>query len=221
MTKIITLDGPSGSGKGTVGRALAIDLGFDYLDSGLLYRSLALNALINHLDLNDEFGIAATVDDVSLEFSLCSPVVTLNGTDVTDEIRSERVSLASSKIAKYTSVRKKFIDFQRKFSRGHGLIADGRDMGSVIFPSADLKIFLTASVKVRANRRYKELIARGENVSLRDLDRRIAMRDKADRERKVSPLIAGEGAIVIDASEKSVNEVKKEIIHFFDLIPKL
>ncbi len=101
------------------------------------------------------------------------------------------------------------------------MIADGRDMGSVIFPSADLKIFLTASVKVRANRRYKELIARGENVSLRDLERRIALRDKGDRERKVSPLIAGEGAIVIDASEKSVNEVKKEIIHYFDLIPSV
>lgn len=101
------------------------------------------------------------------------------------------------------------------------MIADGRDMGSVIFPSADLKIFLTASVKVRANRRYKELIARGENVSLRDLERRIALRDKGDRERKVSPLTAGEGAIIIDASEKSVNEVKKEIIHYFDSIPRV
>ena len=187
MTKIITLDGPSGSGKGTVGRALAIDLGFDYLDSGLLYRSLALNALTNQLDLNDEFGIAATVNDVSLEFSLCSPIVTLNGADVTDEIRSERVSLASSKIAKYRLVRKRLVDFQRKFSRGHGLIADGRDMGSVIFPSADLKIFLTASVKVRANRRYKELIARGENVSLRAVQVQLEERDRRDKSLLISP----------------------------------
>ena len=186
MTKIITLDGPSGSGKGTVGRALAIDLGFDYLDSGLLYRSVALNALINNIDLNNEFGIATTVNDVSLEFSLRSPVVTLNGVDVTNEIRSEKVSLASSKIAKYSLVRNQLVDFQRKCLKGDGLIADGRDMGSVIFPSADLKIFLTASVKVRANRRYKELIARGENVSLRDLERRISLRDKGDKERSIS-----------------------------------
>ena len=189
-------------------------LNFEFFSSGLLYRVIALhNEKTNSFNLN-EFEIISN-----------DPVVCKVDGNVYEEenLYTPQINRKSSEIAQLSEIRilvSNVLKFLFDNSKT-GLVVEGRDMGSVIFPSADLKIFLTASVKVRANRRYKELIARGENVSLRDLERRIALRDKGDRERKVSPLIAGEDAIVIDASEKSVNEVKKEIIHYFDLIPSV
>jgi len=216
--KIVTLDGPSGSGKGTVGRLLARILNFNYLDSGLLYRAVAIQAIKNDIVLSDVNNIEEIARCMNLEFSLEDNKIFLNGFDVSNLIRTEDISIVSSKVAQLKSVRAILHDIQRSYLKGNGLIADGRDMGTVIFPDADLKIFITASQEARAYRRHKELLGRGESVSLRDLKRSIASRDRSDSERKISPLVPAVDAIIIDTSHKTVEEVKNEIIKHYSSI---
>ncbi len=210
--KIVTLDGPSGSGKGTVGRLLAQVLNFNYLDSGLLYRGVAILVIEKGIALSDVSNIEEIARNMNLEFSSENNKIFLDGIDVSNSIRTEEISIVSSKVAQLKSVRAILHEIQRGYLKGNGLIADGRDMGTVIFPDADLKIFITASPEARAYRRHKELLGRGESVSLRDLERSIASRDRSDSERKISPLVPAVDAIIIDTSNMTVEEVKDEIV---------
>ena len=213
--KIVTLDGPSGSGKGTVGRLLARELNFNYLDSGLLYRAVAILVIENCIALSEVNNIEGIARNMNLEFSSENNKIFLDGIDVSNSIRTEEISIVSSKVAQLKSVRAILHEIQRGYLKGNGLIADGRDMGTVIFPDADLKIFITASPEVRAYRRHKELLGRGESVSLRDLERSIASRDRSDSERKISPLVPAVDAIIIDTSNMTVEEVKDEIVKHY------
>lgn len=213
--KIVTLDGPSGSGKGTVGRLLAQVLNFNYLDSGLLYRGVAILVIEKGIALSDVSNIEEIARNMNLEFSSENNKIFLDGIDVSNSIRTEEISIVSSKVAQLKSVRAILYEIQRGYLKGNGLIADGRDMGTVIFPDADLKIFITASPEARAYRRHKELLGRGESVSLRDLERSIASRDRSDSERKISPLVPAVDAIIIDTSNMTVEEVKDEIVKHY------
>ena len=213
--KIVTLDGPSGSGKGTVGRLLARVLNFNYLDSGLLYRAVAILVIEKGIALSDVSNIEEIARNMNLEFSSENNKIFLDGIDVSNLIRIEKISIVSSKVAQLKSVRAILHEIQRGYLKGNGLIADGRDMGTVIFPDADLKIFITASPAARAYRRHKELLGRGESVSLRDLERSIASRDRSDSERKISPLVPAVDAIIIDTSNMTVEEVKDEIVKHY------
>ncbi len=213
--KIVTLDGPSGSGKGTVGRLLARELNFSYLDSGLLYRAVAMIVIEKDIALSVVDNIEEIARNMNLEFSPEDNKIFLDGIDVSNSIRTEQISIVSSKVAQLKSVRAILHEIQRGYLKGNGLIADGRDMGTVIFPDADLKIFITASPEARAYRRHKELLGRGESVSLRDLERSIASRDRSDSERKISPLVPAVDAIIIDTSNMTVEEVKDEIVKHY------
>ena len=213
--KIVTLDGPSGSGKGTVGRLLAQVLNFNYLDSGLLYRGVAILVIEKDIALSDVSNIEEIARNMNLEFSSENNKIFLDGIDVSNSIRTEEISIVSSKVAQLKAVRAILHEIQRGYLKGNGLIADGRDMGTVIFPDADLKIFITASPEARAYRRHKELLGRGESVSLRDLERSIASRDRSDSERKISPLVPAVDAIIIDTSNMTVEEVKDEIVKHY------
>jgi len=210
---VITVDGPSGSGKGTVAMRLAEDLGWHFLDSGALYRLVAVAALDRGIESSDEtaLGNVAASLDVNFGVSVDGMVILLDGNYITGRLRSEDVSIFASKISAFPAVRSALVKRQRAFRKAPGLVADGRDMGTVIFPDAVLKIFLTASVEARAERRYKQLKEKGENVNLSRLFRDIKKRDERDSSRAVSPLKPADDAHVIDSTELGINEVVKKI----------
>ena len=213
MRKVITVDGPSGVGKGTLCQNLARERGWAYLDSGALYRLLALQALAADKVDAPAAEIAALVGAMQIDFRLdergCT--VLLNGAPVGGELRTERCGNAASKIAAYPEVRAALLDFQRGFGGEAPLIADGRDMGTVVFPDAPLKFFLTASAEIRAERRYKQLLAQGESVNLRAIYAEIAERDARDRSRSVAPLIPASDAVVIDTGNLSISDVQQRV----------
>lgn len=215
MTNIITIDGPSGSGKGTVSRILAKKLSYDYLDSGALYRLLGIAAMRSSIDLDDTKSLAEIAEQMDVEFQLSTDgqfKVVLDADDVTSELRLEVTGALASKIAAYGLVRRVLLTRQRAFASGVGLVADGRDMGTVVFPDAELKIYLTASVEQRTNRRYKELLEKGEDVSLRALAEQVRARDERDMNRAESPLVAADDAIELDSSHMSIDEVVEAIM---------
>jgi cytidylate kinase len=215
MTKIITVDGPSGSGKGTVSRLLAEKLSFRYLDSGALYRVLSIAAMRRKVDVSNkaELSLIATHMDVIFKTSAQGDFqILLEGENVTSDLRTEDTGALASEIAAYTEVRTALLKRQRLFAQGDGLVADGRDMGTVVFPAADLKIYLTASIEERAKRRHKELIEKGEDVSLRALAEQVAARDERDMKREVSPLVAAEDAIELDTSDMSAKQVLETVL---------
>ncbi len=219
MTKIITIDGPSGSGKGTVSRMIADKLSFNYLDSGALYRLLTIAASRRKVDTDDVTGLSMLAEHMDIRFITSAEgqfKALLEEDDVTAEMRTEDTGVRASKIAAYNDVRGALLKRQRSFARGGGLVADGRDMGTVVFPEADLKIYLTASIDERANRRYKELIEKGEDVSLRALAEQVRARDERDMNREVSPLVAAEDAIELDSSLMSAKEVLETVMHIID-----
>ena len=208
---VITIDGPSGSGKGTVCQALAAELGWHLLDSGALYRLVAL-AATNHSVAPDNaqaLEVLAAHLDVHFEVErVGKPAkVVLEGEDVTAEIRREEIGSRASQVAALPAVRQALLQRQRAFLAQPGLLADGRDMGTVVFPGADLKIYLTASAEQRAQRRYKQLKEKGESVSLPQLIRDIEARDKRDTERPVAPLKPATDAITIDTTRMTIAEV--------------
>ena len=217
MTKIITIDGPSGSGKGSVSRLLAKTLGFSYLDSGALYRLLSIAASRHQVVSNNQKGLKSLAEHMDIRFETGDEgglIALLEGEDVTLEMRTENTGELASKIAGHSDVRSALLKRQRLFATGEGLVADGRDMGTVIFPAADLKIYLTASIDERARRRYKELLEKGEDVSLRALAEQVRARDERDMSREVSPLVPAEDAIELDTSNLSIEEVLETILDF-------
>ncbi len=211
---VITIDGPGGSGKGTVSLRLAELLGWHLLDSGALYRLVAVAALQEQLPLEDEVRLGHLAASLDAGFTVTNREikVMLNGQDVSQQLRSEEVSALSSRLAALKEVRAALVDRQRAFRQHPGLVADGRDMGTVIFPDAPLKIYLTASVEVRARRRYKQLKEKGESVNLPRLFREIEERDRRDQNRPVAPLRPAFDSHIIDSSELSVDEVLGKIL---------
>ncbi|MEE8495006.1 MAG: (d)CMP kinase [Xanthomonadales bacterium] len=208
---VITIDGPVGSGKGTIAKRLAQNLGWHLLDSGALYRIVAVAAMERAIEVDDERLLGELAGHLELRFTGDEVVVLLDGNRITGQLRSEQAGVFASKIAGVPAVRAALVHRQRAFRKPPGLVADGRDMGTVIFPDAKLKIFLTASVEVRADRRYKQLKKKGENVSLSRLFRDIEKRDKRDRSRSISPLIPAADAQLMDATEMSIEMVLEEI----------
>lgn len=213
---IIAIDGPAGSGKSTISKLIAKDLDLIYLDTGAMYRLVTLKALkMGILDENLENldKINELLDN--LEIDIREDGFYLDGVDVSEEIRKPIVSENVSKIAAIKEVRIKMVDLQRAFSKAKNVILDGRDIGTVVFPNADLKVFLVADARERANRRYKELTEKGENVSLEEIYQNILMRDKIDSTREEAPLKKAEDAIEVDTTSKSIDEVKEEILNLY------
>ena len=201
---VITIDGPSGSGKGTISQTLAEQLGWHYLDSGALYRLLAYAALQQSVALDDEDGLVALAGRLSESYQLPTrdkPHILLGGVDVGDALRTEDCAAAASKTAGLPLIRQALLAWQRHYRQPPGLVADGRDMGTVVFPDADLKLFLTARPEVRAERRYNQLKNKGIDVNIESLIGEVKARDRRDESRKVSPLKPADGALLVDNSD--------------------
>ena len=215
---IIAIDGPAGSGKSTIARLIAKDKGLIYLDTGAMYRLVTLKALnkgiLGNNDLNYLEEIKKLLDNLNIDIK--ENGFYLDNVDVSQEIRKPIVSENVSDVAAIREVREKMVDLQRKFSESKNVILDGRDIGTVVFPNADLKIFLIADAKERAKRRYKELVEKGENVEIEEIYENILKRDKIDSTRKESPLKKAEDAIEVDTTSKNIEEVKNEILRMIN-----
>ena len=214
---VLTIDGPSGAGKGTISRAVAKKLGWHYLDSGSIYRSLAISALDKQIDLMDESAVTQVAKSMQLTFE-CNEelIVTLDGVDITARLPTEETGATASKIAAYPAVREVLLQKQKDFRQYPGLVADGRDMGTVVFADADFKVFLTASAKERGERRFKQLKEKGIDANLGKITREIELRDRRDSERKTAPLIPAEDAFYLDSSDLTIDEVIKQVITLTD-----
>ena len=216
---VIAIDGPSASGKGTVAYEIAVALGFHFLDSGALYRIVALAALDRGLPLENASDIASTA--LNLDVKFMADTVYLQGRDVSTAIRDERVSAAASKVAALPPVRSALLDRQRAFRQQPGLVADGRDMGSVVFPDAELKIFLTADAEERARRRYKQLMEKGLSANMDALLQEILERDRRDSERVVAPLQKVADAVELDTTRLSVDQAVARVLALYkERVPK-
>ena len=208
---VIAIDGPSSSGKGTVASLVAERLGWNLLDSGALYRGVAWAALQRGIDLDEAEALASMTRH--LVFDMKPGAIHIDGVDVTQAIREEPISIGSSRVARLKPVREALRMVQTGMRRPPGLVADGRDMGTVVFPSAELKVFLDASVEERARRRHKQLIDKGSGVSLSDLFASLRARDERDRSRSVSPLRADDDAVMIDTTRMSISAVVDEVLN--------
>jgi len=218
MTKppVIAIDGPSGSGKGTIASELASKLDFNYLDSGAIYRTLGIAVQKANVDFMNHAQIVEIYNKSDIAFESVKPHnVILNGKDVSMLIRSQMGSDVASKLGQIPEIRDILLEGQRAYRREPGLVADGRDMGTTVFPDASLKIFLTASVKERANRRYKQLITKGIDATLPDLLQDLKERDKRDTERAVSPLKPAEDAVTLDSTDLTIDEVVNQVLKLF------
>lgn len=210
----ITIDGPSGTGKGTLAIRLIRATGWHLLDSGALYRVVAYAAQCEGVGLDAAADLAHIAETLALEFQVDDEAmqIWLDGVDVSADIRSETAGTAASRVAAIPAVRAALLARQREFLQEPGLIADGRDMGTVVFPAAELKIFLTASASIRAERRYKQLKQKGIDVNLARLSEDIAARDRRDEEREVSPLQPASDAIILDTSALDIDAVEESVI---------
>lgn len=208
---VIAIDGPSGSGKGTVAQILARELGWHFLDSGAIYRVLAFAARQRGIALDDVSALARLAQHLPVIFSPIDARISMEGFDIKDEIRTEAAGNAASKVAAITEVRAALLARQRAFREAPGLVADGRDMGTVVFPDAELKIFLTASAEERASRRYKQLMEKGLDANLAHLVTEIAERDRRDATRTVAPLRPAEDAETIDTSDLDIAQTVAQV----------
>ncbi|WFR81121.1 (d)CMP kinase [Janthinobacterium rivuli] len=215
---VIAIDGPTASGKGTVAHRVADKLGFHYLDSGALYRLTALSALRRGTDLRDEHALAKLAEHLPCHFA--GGEILLAHENVTEQIRAEEVGNTASKIAVLPTVRHALVGLQLGFRKTPGLVADGRDMGTVIFPHAPLKVFLTASVEARAQRRYKQLIDKGFSANMEDLLMDLQARDERDTHRAIAPLVPAEGAHVLDTSEMTADEAVETVLKWYASVAK-
>ncbi len=216
---VLTIDGPSGAGKGTVSSRVARALGWNVLDSGAVYRTVALAALRSNLAPDDEDGLIDLCRDLPLTFQAGEGgiEVLLDGKSIGDALRAEKVGVMSSQVAAVPAVRSALLDLQRSFRAPPGLVADGRDMGTVVFPNAEVKVFLDASVAERARRRFQQLKEKdqlneqGEDVTFDRLFRDLEERDRRDRERAVSPTVAADDAVVVDSTDLTLDEVVERV----------
>ena len=217
----IAIDGPAGSGKSSVARRVATMLGYLYLDSGAMYRALALKALGRRVPLDDESHLAALARETRIELRAPTPeheaagaknCVFLDAKDVTKEIRTAEVARAASRLATIAKVREVLVAEQQRAGAGGGIVMEGRDIGTVVFPLAELKIFLDASPEVRAERRWKEHQEKGDNLTLAEVLEEVKERDKRDRERKVSPLVRAADAVLVDNTAMGIEETARLIV---------
>lgn len=207
---IITIDGPAGAGKGTISKLVSQNMGFHYLDSGAIYRVIAFEANQKGLATDQISQITELIDEINIQF--IGDKIFLTDKDVSELIRSEDIGKFASEIAKNEEIRKNILEFQKSFFKPPGLVADGRDMGTVIFPKAKVKIFLTASIQERANRRYKQLILKEKDVNLSDLFQRIKLRDESDKNRKISPLKAANDAYLVKTDNLSIKQSYEKVM---------
>lgn len=215
-TPVIALDGPSGAGKGTISLILARTLGFHYLDSGALYRALAVAAARHQVAADNIEALAVLAAHMDVAFAMAEqgaePRVILEGEDVTTQVRAEDTGIQASRIAALPEVRAALLRRQRAFAKPPGLVADGRDMGTVVFPDATLKVFLTASPEERARRRHNQLIEKGVTATLAELIEAVNERDERDRNRRVAPLRPAQGAMILDSTGRTIDEVVATIL---------
>lgn len=213
---VITIDGPTASGKGTVASRVAQALGFHYLDSGALYRLTAYKTLKQGVDLSDEPAVAQLAAALKPVFK--NGKITLDGEDVTDKIRAEAVGIAASKVAALEAVREALLNVQKEARIEPGLVADGRDMGSVIFPDATLKVFLTASAEARAQRRFNQLKEKGIIANIDTLTQDLRERDRRDMQRTVSPLAPASDAKILDSSSLTIEETVNQVLTWYKTV---
>ncbi|MBP9478745.1 MAG: (d)CMP kinase [Sebaldella sp.] len=206
---IVAIDGPAGSGKSTVSKMIADDIGFIYLDTGAMYRLFAYKLIKENVDMDNNEEELRILEDLNIDMK--NGKFYLDNEDVSDKIRSREVSSGASKVARIKEVREKMVDIQREFSKSKNVILDGRDIGTVVFPNADLKIYLNAASEVRAKRRFEELKEKDKNVNYNEILKEIEERDYHDSSRKESPLRIADDAIVIDTTDFTIDEVKKKI----------
>jgi len=209
---LIAIDGPAGSGKGTIAKLISNKLNLNYLDSGAIYRVIALSAVIKNIPSNQVLKLISLVGNINMEFK--GENILLNNKIVTDKIRTSEISKFSSEIAVHSKLRDEILNLQRSFNQGNGLVAEGRDMTTVVFPNADLKVYLDASPHERANRRYKQLIIKGINVNIYDLTSEIEARDKRDKERKASPLKIADEAKILNTDGLTISQTVDKILTF-------
>jgi cytidylate kinase len=210
---VLTIDGPSGAGKGTISRAVAKLLGWNYLDSGSIYRSLAVACMQANADLSDVAAVCKIAQNMQLGFDCGETLqVNLNGHNITPLLGTETTGNTASIVAAYPEVRAILLQKQKDFQQLPGLVADGRDMGSVVFPEAQYKVYLTASAEERAKRRYKQLIEKGIDANLAQITQEIEARDRRDSERATAPLTVPEGAVYLDSSSLSIQQVIDTVI---------
>jgi len=204
----IALDGPSGAGKSTVGKAVAAKLGYIYVDTGAIYRSIGLYICRLGIAGNDAANIIAALPDIHIQLSCQdgAQYVILNGETISDQIRTQEIAQYASDVSAIPEVRKFLLNLQRNLAKTENILMDGRDIGTVVLPDAQIKIFLTASIEKRAERRYKELLARGQSAQLEQIQKEIAMRDQQDVNRKVAPLRRADDAILLDTSALTLEE---------------
>lgn len=207
---LITIDGPAGSGKGTIAKQLSQELKLNYLDSGAIYRILGFHLKENNIPIENDALVKERIQKAKIQFM--EDIIYLNDRDVTDAIRTESIAKMASLIAAKKTVRESILDLQRSFLQKPGLVAEGRDMGTVVFPEAKHKFFLTATVEERASRRYKQLISKGFDVSMADLVVEIQERDLRDTNRTISPLVPAANAVIIDTTELSPSQVIEFIL---------
>ncbi len=215
MTKI-AIDGPAGAGKSTISKKVASALGFVYIDTGAMYRTVGLKAVRCGVDTNDEKGVIELLPslDIDIRHEGVEQHIYLDGENVSDQIRTPQISMAASNVSRIPAVRLAMVDIQRKLADNHDVVMDGRDIASYVLPDAEIKIFLTASVDARAKRRYDELLEKGESVSFEDVKNEMIQRDTNDSTRAFAPLTVADGAEVIDTSELTLSESIDKVINY-------
>lgn len=210
----IAIDGPAGSGKSTIAKLIAKELNFIYVDSGAMYRTVALYCIENNINLDNDVEVKNVLENITIDFKHenYEQRIFLNGKDVTDLIRTQNVAEGSSKVAVIFSVREKLVDIQRKIAQDNNIVMDGRDIGTFVFPNADIKIYMDADISERAKRRYAELKEKKIECNIEQIKKDIIARDDNDKNRKYSPLKKSQDAISIDSTKKGIEEVKNDII---------
>lgn len=214
----IAIDGPAGAGKSSIAKLVAKKRGIVYVDTGAMFRAFGLACIKTGRDLDDESAVADCISgiDIGIEYQDGVQHIFLDGEDVSEEIRKEEVGKAASAVARYTAVRERLLDLQRDLAKKQSVIMDGRDIGTVVLPDAEVKIFLTASVDVRAMRRYKELTEKGVSCDLDEIKKDIADRDEQDRNRPIAPLKQADDAVLVDTSDMSIEQVVDRIMEIAD-----